>query len=69
MGLIIGELTEIPLERFIEQINFMLKDDKFPDDYPREVMYQFLVLAQGLLGLKSTILLGFNAFREFEFNK
>ncbi len=69
MGIIIGELSDIPLEDFIRQLNFMMKTDKFTDDLPRDIMAQFLMLAYGLLGLKSNVLMGFSAFENFDFSK
>ncbi len=69
MGIIIAELSDIPLEDFIYQINHMMKIDKFPDEFPKDIMAQFLMLAYGLLGLKSNVLMGFSAFENFDFNK
>lgn len=66
LSLVMGELADAPLEDFIKQVNYMLKNNTFNDRFPKEVMIQFLVLSQGLLNVKSTILLGFTAFQEFK---
>lgn len=65
MGLIVGELADIPLEDFIKQINNMMRKNQFPERYPKELMAQFLMLSQGLLNLKSIILMNINVFDDF----
>lgn len=63
LGVISGELTDLPLEDFIRQINFMVKDGKFTDEYHEHKMLQLLMLSQGLLTIKSVVLMSqFNAF-------
>ena len=59
----ISDLTEMELEDFIKQANYMLKNDKFGDEFQQETVISYLMVANGLLTLKSSLMMNINAFK------
>lgn len=54
---LISDLSDIPLEDFIKQLNVMMKDEKFTFKYPKEILINMLGFSSILLTLKSNYLM------------
>ncbi len=53
----ISDLSMIPLEDFIKQLNLMMKKERFTSKYPKEILINMLNFANILLNLKSSYLM------------
>ena len=53
----ISDLSTIPLEDFIKQLNLMMRKEIFTSKYPKEILMNMLNFASILLNLKSNYLM------------